>query len=82
LNLDINNIRVTHGIALSDLLEPLLDHTTPFNLKPDCAAIICDKISNIEARLANGGSEKLQTLALIAAFTTARDLAFRNENLE
>lgn len=44
----------------------------------ESAAIIYDKIARIEARLAAGCSEKIQTLALVATFIQARDTVFNS----
>jgi len=46
------------------------------DLPNDVLALLYDKMSQIEQRLAIGCSEKLQSYALISAFFQARELAF------
>jgi len=72
---EICNARLTHGLALSDILEELLDLVSPLDLPAEPAAIILDKMAKIESRLAVGCSEKIQTMALISAFIEAREAA-------
>ncbi|KAI3415949.1 hypothetical protein GPALN_005510 [Globodera pallida] len=72
----LSNLRLSHGVALADLLEELIELLRPLDLPDEVFCLLCDRLAHIEQRLAVGCSEKLQSLALISAFFEARKLAF------
>ncbi|KAL3119282.1 hypothetical protein niasHT_000226 [Heterodera trifolii] len=72
----LTELRLSHGLALTDLLEELVELLRPLDLPDDVFCLLCNQLAQIEQRLAVGCSEKLQSLALISAFFEARKLAF------
>jgi replication factor C subunit 3/5 len=74
----LNAIRLDEGIALTDVIENLLDHVLKLNLDEEIMCPLIDQMSKIQARMAQGCSEKLQLLCLISAFTLFRKEAFKD----
>jgi replication factor C subunit 3/5 len=77
----LNAIRLNQGIALTDVIENLLDHVMALNLDEAIMCPLIDEMSKIQARMAQGCSEKLQLLCLISAFVLLRKEAFKNVTL-
>eukprot|EP01128_Nolandella_sp_AFSM9_P007442 TRINITY_DN407_c1_g1_i1.p1 TRINITY_DN407_c1_g1~~TRINITY_DN407_c1_g1_i1.p1 ORF type:complete len:379 (+),score=86.19 TRINITY_DN407_c1_g1_i1:101-1138(+) len=79
LNLDfkeaLENIRALKtemGIALQDVIRDVHGYVCSLSLPDGVLVALFSQMAEIERRLANGGTEKLQTSALIAAFQGAR----------
>lgn len=60
------------GYALCDITTELSVLVTGTELPDAVTAYLIDKMSNVEYRLSNGVSEKVQIGALVGAFTVAR----------
>jgi hypothetical protein len=60
------------GYALCDIATELSVLVTRTQLPDAVTAHLLDKLSNVEYRLSNGVSEKVQVGALVGAFTIAR----------
>ncbi|KAJ1438323.1 hypothetical protein B484DRAFT_412811 [Ochromonadaceae sp. CCMP2298] len=63
---------VDFGYALCDIVTELSQLVAATELPDAVMAHLMDKMSNVEFRLANGVSEKLQIGAVVGAFTIAR----------
>jgi replication factor C subunit 3/5 len=63
---------VEFGYAVCDITTELSLLVAGTELPDQVTAYLMDKLSNIEYRLANGVSEKLQIGALVGAFIVAR----------
>jgi replication factor C subunit 3/5 len=77
----LNAIRLNQGVALTDVIENLLDHVMKLDLDEEIMCPLIDQMSKIQARMAQGCSEKLQLLCLISAFVLLRKEAFKNVTL-
>ena len=73
----LNTIRLHQGIALTDVIESLLDHVMKLNLDETMLCPLIDQMSKIQARMGQGCSEKIQLLCLISAFALLRRDAFQ-----
>ncbi|KAH7680195.1 replication factor c subunit [Aphelenchoides avenae] len=67
------------GIAISDILENLLDRVMQVDIENETAARLLDKMAAIQVRLASGTSEKIQLLAMVSSFVTAREEIFAHK---
>ena len=63
---------VDFGYAVCDITTSLSVLVAGTELPDPASAYLLDKLSNVEYRLSNGVSEKLQIGALVGAFTVAR----------
>lgn len=73
-------MRLTHGTALTDVLDNLIDPLLDLDINTIVLGQLIDKVAQIQARLANGSSEKIQILALIAAFLGTREALDKEAN--
>ncbi|KAL7752793.1 Subunit of heteropentameric Replication factor C (RF-C) [Sorochytrium milnesiophthora] len=71
----LNTMRVSKGYALQDILTDLHLYISDHQLPAAAKVVLLDRMSELEHRLANGCSDKLQTGGLVAAFKIAVDLA-------
>uniref|UniRef100_A0A914D7Y7 Activator 1 subunit 5 n=1 Tax=Acrobeloides nanus TaxID=290746 RepID=A0A914D7Y7_9BILA len=76
----LNDMRLTHGTALTDVLDNLIDPLLDLDINTIVLGQLIDKVAQIQARLANGSSEKIQILALIAAFLGTREALDKEAN--
>lgn len=60
LLLELSKLTKEHGIALTDIIENLLDRVMEVDMGNEIAARLLDKIAAIQVRLASGTSEKIQ----------------------
>ncbi|GBF90937.1 replication factor C subunit 5 [Raphidocelis subcapitata] len=70
----ILQLQVDKGVALVDVVREL--HPWLFNIEAlptDVRITLCEKLADIEHRLAYGTNERLQLGSLVAAFSLARD---------
>ena len=65
------------GLALQDILQGVFEELEDMELKPVARMHLYDKLSGVEYRLSMGGSEKIQTSAMIAAIKQGVDLQAR-----
>lgn len=71
-------LSLLYGIALADTLDELLELIIGVDMPQNVAALLMDRIAQIEHRLSSGCSEKIQLLSLISAFTDSKVVLFRN----
>lgn len=71
---DIQQIKVTKGLALSDILTCLVTEFDKLDLKPQTRIKLLDGLSQIEYRLSSGCSEKIQTSAMIGVVKGSLEL--------
>jgi len=78
----LNTIRSEHFFALADILDDTVALVAGMEMVPKAASMLMDRMARIETHLATGCSEKIQTLAMISAFVTARDMMFTGDTME
>lgn len=72
----LQSLKVEKGLALNDMIAELLIHVRQFKMESKSKMYLYEQMADIEHRLAVGGSEKLNTMALIATCriaTSAKD---------
>ncbi|KAI1723839.1 ATPase family associated with various cellular activities (AAA) domain-containing protein [Ditylenchus destructor] len=74
----LNELSLQHGIALADTLDEILELILGLDMPQNVAALLMDRIAQIEHRLSSGCSEKIQWLSLISAFTDSKVVLFKN----
>jgi replication factor C subunit 3/5 len=65
-------LRVDRGLALLDIVRELHQQTVLLELPGMALANIIDNLAQIEKRIAEGGSDKIQTMAIAAAYQVLR----------
>ena len=68
----LDQLRTERGLALLDIIRELHRQTVLMELPPMALANILDNLSQIEKRVAEGCSEKIQTIAIAAAYQLLR----------
>ncbi|KAI1719857.1 ATPase family associated with various cellular activities (AAA) domain-containing protein [Ditylenchus destructor] len=74
----LTELTLQHGIALADTLDEILELILGLDMPQNVAALLMDRIAQIEHRLSSGCSEKIQWLSLISAFTDSKVVLFKN----
>ncbi|NP_001040148.1 replication factor C subunit 5 [Bombyx mandarina] len=69
----IQDLKIAKGLALSDILAEVHTIIQRVKLPPEVLVSLLIKMSDAEARLASGSSERVELAALIASFQIARD---------
>ncbi|CAG9786793.1 unnamed protein product [Diatraea saccharalis] len=70
---NIQDVKLVKGLALGDILTEVHTLIQRLKLPPEVLIELLIKMSDAEARLASGCSERVELAALIAAFRTARE---------
>ncbi|KAH9629488.1 hypothetical protein HF086_015818 [Spodoptera exigua] len=70
---NIQDLKLAKGLALGDILTEVHTIIQRVKLPVDVLVSLLIKMSDAEARLASGCSERIELAALIAAFQIARD---------
>lgn len=70
----VSVLKRERGLALVDILEKLSGELMSLNLKETTKVELLSKLADIEYRLANGGSEKIQTSATIGVIKEAMEM--------
>ncbi|XP_047029629.1 replication factor C subunit 5 [Helicoverpa armigera] len=70
---NIQDLKLLKGLALGDILTEIHTIIQRVKLPPEVLITLLIKMSDAEARLASGCSERIELAALIAAFQVARD---------
>lgn len=70
----INTLKVARGLALADIITALSEEISRLNVKPEVMITWLDGLSNIEHRVAGGGSETVQTGALVGVIRNGVEL--------
>uniref|UniRef100_A0A7E4ZQQ8 Activator 1 subunit 5 n=1 Tax=Panagrellus redivivus TaxID=6233 RepID=A0A7E4ZQQ8_PANRE len=74
----LNELRISSGIALTDVIDNVLDKVISMKIKAEAVCGLVDALATIQSRLATGCSEKLQLLALVSSFTLFREKAYED----
>lgn len=61
----INTLKVANGLALADIITALSEILTTMDVKPEAMIRWLDGLAEIEYRMAGGGSEAIQTGAVV-----------------
>ncbi|CAN8103990.1 unnamed protein product [Discula destructiva] len=70
----INTLKVARGLALADIITALSEELAQLNVKPEVMITWLDGLSNIEHRVAGGGSETIQTGAVVGVVRNGVEL--------
>ncbi|KAA8499312.1 Replication factor C subunit 5 [Porphyridium purpureum] len=71
----VHQRKLEKGLALHDILLKTHEFVLKIQLPPPAKIYILKQMSDMEMRLANGGNEKLNLLALVGAFKFAADVS-------
>ncbi|KAF3765702.1 P-loop containing nucleoside triphosphate hydrolase protein [Cryphonectria parasitica EP155] len=70
----INTLKVARGLALADIITALSEEVAQLNVKPEVMITWLDGLANIEHRVAGGGSESVQTGAVVGVMRNGVEL--------
>ncbi|KAL1923137.1 uncharacterized protein VTP21DRAFT_9513 [Calcarisporiella thermophila] len=72
---NISKMKTEKGMALQDIITEVHEFVEQIGFPGPARIYLFEKLAELEYRLAQGGTEKIQTTALIGAFKIAVDLA-------
>ncbi|KAH8901973.1 P-loop containing nucleoside triphosphate hydrolase protein [Coniochaeta sp. PMI_546] len=70
----INTLKVAQGLALADIITALSDEVAKLQVKPEVMISWLDGLADIEHRVAGGGSEAVQTGAMVGVIRNGVEL--------
>jgi replication factor C subunit 3/5 len=70
----VNTLKVAQGLALADIITALSEEMVKLEVKPEVMISWLDGLANIEHRVAGGGSEVVQTGALVGVVRNGVEL--------
>lgn len=70
----INTLKVARGLALADIITALSEEVAKLNVKPEVMITWLDGLSVIEHRISGGGSENVQTGAVVGVIRSGVEL--------
>jgi replication factor C subunit 3/5 len=70
----INSIKATQGLALADIITALSEELTKLDVPPQVMITWLQGLADVEYRLSGGGSEALQTGALVGVVRVGAEL--------
>lgn len=70
----INTLKVARGLALADIITALSEEVAKLNVKPEVMITWLDGLSVIEHRVSGGGSESVQTGAVVGVIRSGVEL--------
>jgi len=70
----INSLKVSRGLALADIITALSEELTKLEVKPEVMIQWLDGLADIEHRVAGGGSEVVQTGAVVGVVRNGVEL--------
>ncbi|KAJ4416012.1 Subunit of heteropentameric Replication factor C (RF-C) [Gnomoniopsis sp. IMI 355080] len=70
----INTLKVARGLALADIITALSEEVAQLNVKPEVMITWLDGLSVIEHRVSGGGSESVQTGAVVGVIRNGVEL--------
>ncbi|PHH85534.1 hypothetical protein CDD83_287 [Cordyceps sp. RAO-2017] len=73
----INSLKVTRGLALADIITALSEQLAKLEVRPEVMISWLDGLANIEHRVASGGSEAIQTGAVVGVVRSGVELMGR-----
>ena len=71
----INTLKVSQGLALADIITALSEEVVKLEVKPQVMISWLDALADIEHRVSSGGSEAIQTGAVVGAIRTGVELS-------
>jgi replication factor C subunit 3/5 len=73
----INALKVSRGLALADIITALSEELVKLEVGPEVMITWLDGLANIEHRVAGGGSESIQTGAVVGVVRNGVELMSR-----
>lgn len=73
----INALKVTRGLALADIITALSEELAKLEVKPEVMITWLDGLAEIEHRVSGGGSETIQTGAVVGVVRNGVELMNR-----
>lgn len=70
----VNSLKATRGLALADLVTALSEELARLEVRPEAMISWLDGLAEIEHRVAGGGSETVQTGAVVGVVRTGVEL--------
>lgn len=70
----INTLKVSRGLALADIITALAEQLATLEVKPEIMIKWLDGLADIEHRVAGGGSETVQTGAVVGVIRSGAEL--------
>jgi replication factor C subunit 3/5 len=70
----INTLKVAQGLALADIITALSEEVAKLQVKPEVMISWLDGLADIEHRVAGGGSEAVQTGAMVGVIRNGVEL--------
>ncbi|KAI3397056.1 hypothetical protein diail_11292 [Diaporthe ilicicola] len=70
----VNTLKTARGLALADIITALAEEVAKLQVKPEVMITWLDALSQIEHRMAGGGSEVVQTGAVVGAIRNGVEL--------
>ncbi|KAK1596516.1 replication factor C [Colletotrichum navitas] len=70
----INTLKVARGLALADIITALAEQLATLEVKPEIMIKWLDGLADIEHRVASGGSETVQTGAVVGVIRSGAEL--------
>ncbi len=70
----INTLKVARGLALADIITALSEAVMKLEVKPEVMITWLDGLAEIEHRVASGGSEVIQTGAVVGVIRSGVEL--------
>lgn len=71
----INRLKVANGLALADIITALSEHLATMEIRSEAMITWLDGLAEIEYRIASGGSESIQTGAVVGVVREGCELA-------
>lgn len=73
----VNSLKVARGLALADIITSLSEELSKLEVKPEVMITWLDGLAEIEYRVAGGGSETIQTGAVVGVVRGGVELTGR-----
>ncbi|KKY38052.1 putative replication factor c [Diaporthe ampelina] len=70
----VNTLKAARGLALADIITALAEEVAKLQVKPEVMITWLDALSQIEHRISGGGSETVQTGAVVGAIRNGVEL--------
>ncbi|KAG6360368.1 hypothetical protein INS49_011426 [Diaporthe citri] len=70
----VNTLKAARGLALADIITALAEEVAKLQVKPEVMITWLDALSQIEHRMSGGGSEAVQTGAVVGAIRNGVEL--------
>lgn len=70
----ISSLKVSRGLALADIITAVSEQLATLEVKPEVMIKWLDGLADIEHRVAGGGSEAVQTGAVVGVIRSGAEL--------